>query len=58
MKEQFGGVSITRLRSLTLRFESFEKNPAHNMKRHLRELSNLIVELYELGHMLTEEQKL
>ena len=58
LKERFGGVSLTKLRSLTIKFDTYKKRQDHTMKRHLREMSNMINELDEAGHKLTEEQKI
>ena len=58
LKEKFGGVSLTKLRSLTIKFDTYKKHPDHTIKRHLREMSNMISELNDAGHKLTEEQKI
>ena len=58
LKEKFGGVSLTKLRSLTIKFDTYKKHPDHTMKRHLREMSNMISVLNDAGHKLTEEQKI
>ncbi|WCJ29450.1 Retrovirus-related Pol polyprotein from transposon TNT 1-94 [Euphorbia peplus] len=57
LQEKFGGVSLTRLRSLTIKFDTYKKRHDHTMKKHLREMQNMISELSEAGHVLTEEQK-
>ena len=58
LREKFGGVSLTKLRSLTIKFDTYRKRPDHTMKKHLREMSNMISELNDAGHVLTEEQKI
>ena len=58
LREKFGGVSLTKLRSLTIKFDTYKKRPDHTMKKHLREMSNMISELNDAGHVLTEEQKI
>ncbi|XP_031252128.1 uncharacterized protein LOC116110025 [Pistacia vera] len=54
---KFGGMSITKLRSLTIKFDTYKKKPEHNMRVHLRHLSNMISELIDAGHVLTDEQQ-
>ena len=58
LKERYGGVSLTKLRSLTIKFDTYKKCQDHSMKRHLRKMSNMITELDEADHKLTEEQKI
>ena len=55
--ERFGGTSITKLRSLTFKFDTYNKRLKHNMKKHLRQMSNMISELKDAGHTLTDEQQ-
>ncbi|KAK9122763.1 hypothetical protein Sjap_012365 [Stephania japonica] len=57
LKKKFGGTSVTKLRQLTIKFDTYKKRPNHNMRQHLRELSNMINELREAGHILTDEQQ-
>ena len=57
-REKFGGVSLTKLCSLTIKFDTYKKRLDHTMKKHLREMSNMISELNNVGHVLTEEQKI
>ena len=54
--ERFGGTSITKLRPLTIKFDTYKKHPENNMKKHLRQISNMISELKDAGHTLTDEQ--
>ena len=58
LKERIGGVSLTKLRSLTIKFDTYKKRHDHTMKRHLREMSNMIHELNEAGHKLTDKKKI
>ena len=55
MKERFGGTSLAKLRKLTIRFDTFKKQPKHNIRQHLKEISNMMSELKEAGHELTNE---
>ena len=55
--ERFGGTPITKLRLLTIKFDTYKKRPEHNMKKHLRQMSNMISELKDAGHTLTDEQQ-
>ena len=57
LSERFGGMSITKLRSLTIKFDTHKKHPQHNMKKHLRKMSNKISELKDADHTLTNEQQ-
>jgi len=58
LKQKFGGTSVTKLRQLTIRFDTYKKRPNHSMRQHLREMSNMISELKDAGHVLTDEQQL
>ena len=53
--ERFDGTSITKLRPLTIKFDTYKKCLEHNMKKHLRQISNMISELEDAGHTLTDE---
>ena len=53
--EKFGEVSLTKLRQLTIKFDTFKKHSDHSMKQHLWDMSNMISELSEVGHDLTEK---
>ena len=55
LKFTFGGTSITRLRSLVLKFEAHHKDPKVSMTEHLRGMSNMIQDLNAVGHILTDE---
>jgi gag-polypeptide of LTR copia-type len=56
LKQKFGGTSVIKLRQLTIKFDTYKKRPNHNMHQHLREISNMISELNDDGHILTDEQ--
>ena len=56
LKDMFGGTSTTKLRRLTIKFDSYWKHQNHTRRQHLREMSNIVRELKSVGHMLTDEQ--
>ena len=58
LSKRFGGTSITKLRLLTIKFYTYKKRPKQNMKKHLRQMSNMISELKDASHTLTDEQQL
>ncbi|KAK3218221.1 hypothetical protein Dsin_012191 [Dipteronia sinensis] len=58
LKDKFGGISTTKLRRLTIKFDTYRKCQNHNMRHHLREMSNMICELKSVGHSLTDEQQI
>jgi len=49
--------SVTRLRSLTIKFYTYKKRLDIPIKKHLRQISNVINELPDVGHLLTYEQQ-
>ncbi|XP_065852339.1 uncharacterized protein [Euphorbia lathyris] len=57
LKLKFGGMSLPKLRSLALKFDTYKMRHDHTMKMHLREMSNMINELSDAGQKMTEEQK-
>ncbi|XP_077251591.1 uncharacterized protein LOC143890792 [Tasmannia lanceolata] len=57
LKFDFGGTSTSWLRSLTLKFEGYSKNPNHTMSEHLRVMSAMIRDLKSTGNVLTDEQR-
>ena len=57
VKIKFGTTSVTRLRSLTIKFDTYKKRPDVLMKKHLRKMSNMIIELVDAGHVLTDQQQ-
>ncbi|XP_059306854.1 uncharacterized protein LOC132058335 [Lycium ferocissimum] len=58
LKNRFGTCSTARLRSLTIKFDSYKKRPEHSMKTHLRQMTNMIGKLKDAGHVLTDEQQI
>ena len=56
LKERFNGTSLVKLRKLTIRFDTYKKLPKHNMRQHLKKMSNLMSELKEASHTLSNEQ--
>ncbi|KAI9194170.1 hypothetical protein LWI28_003691 [Acer negundo] len=49
LKDKFGGTSTTKLRRLTIKYDTYRKCQNHDMRRHLREMSNVIRELKSAG---------
>ena len=56
VKDNFGGTSATKLRKLTIKFDTYKKRPNHTMTQHLREMSNMVRELKLAGHKFIDEQ--
>ncbi|XP_019261101.1 PREDICTED: uncharacterized protein LOC109239051 [Nicotiana attenuata] len=57
LRGTYGGTSVTRLRQLTIKFDTFKKRHDKSIKQHLRVMSNMIVQLKSVGHVLSDEQK-
>lgn len=57
MREKYGGTSVTRLRQLTSKFDTYKKLPNHNITQHVRIMSTVIRELKLVGHILSNEQQ-
>jgi hypothetical protein len=57
LKVRYGGTSATRLRGLTMKFDSYKMHSKHTMKQHLRAISTMIRELKIAGNNLTNEQQ-
>ena len=57
LSERFGCTSLTKLRSLTIKFDTYKKRPEHNMKKHLRNMSSMISKLKDADHTLIDEQQ-
>ena len=53
----FGGTSINKLRPLTIKFDTYKKRLEHNMEKYLRQMLNMISELKDADHTLTNEQQ-
>ena len=56
LKAKFGGTTVTRLRALTLKFDTFRMQRGDSMQKHLREMSAMVHELKVAGNNLTDEQ--
>jgi len=52
LRETYGGTSVTRLRQLTIKFDTYKKRHDQNIKQHLRVMSNMIAQLKSVGHVL------
>ena len=57
LSERFDGTSITKFRSVTIKFDTYKKCLEHTMKKNLRQMSSMISELKDAIHPLTNEQK-
>jgi gag-polypeptide of LTR copia-type len=57
LKQKFGGTFVTKLRQLTIKFDTYKKRPNHSICQHLREMLNMISELKYIVHILTDEQQ-
>jgi hypothetical protein len=57
IKIQYGGTSTTRLRQLTLKFDSYKKCQNQTMRQHLTVMSNIISELRGVGRDMTDKQQ-
>uniref|UniRef100_A0A2C9URN6 Uncharacterized protein n=1 Tax=Manihot esculenta TaxID=3983 RepID=A0A2C9URN6_MANES len=55
LKEKFGKIFIAQLRALTIKFDTYKKRANYSMHKHLRYMSNMIDELKDVGHDLTNE---
>ncbi|GAV62801.1 UBN2_2 domain-containing protein, partial [Cephalotus follicularis] len=57
LKDKFGCVSATKLRRMTIKFDTYRKRQNCSMKQDLRDISNTIQELKRVRHTLTDEQQ-
>ncbi|GAV89130.1 UBN2_2 domain-containing protein, partial [Cephalotus follicularis] len=57
LRQKIDATSLTRLRGLTMKFDSFKKDPKHTMKKNLRLMSSMIRELRVANHVLIDEQQ-
>ena len=57
LKEKYGGTSTTKLRRLTIKFDTYKLRPNTSMEQHLREMSLLIRELKNANSIITDEQQ-
>ncbi|KAK0596763.1 hypothetical protein LWI29_018739 [Acer saccharum] len=58
LKDKFVGTSTTKLRRLTIKFNTYRKCQNHTMRQHQREMSNMMRELKNVEHVLTDEQQI
>lgn len=56
LKYNFGVTSTTKLRILTTKFDNY-KLPQTTMRQHLSEMGNLICDLNNAGHVLSDKQQ-
>ncbi|OMO94612.1 hypothetical protein CCACVL1_05905 [Corchorus capsularis] len=57
LRNKYGVTTLSKLRKLNLKFNTYKKKPNHSMKQHLRTMSTLIRELSAAGVALTNEQQ-
>ena len=57
LKDKCGGTSATKLKRLTIKFDTYRLHPNSSIRQHLREMSNMIRELKSLGHNISDEQQ-
>ncbi|GAV81952.1 UBN2_2 domain-containing protein, partial [Cephalotus follicularis] len=57
LKDKFGGTSASKLRKLTIKFDTYRKCQNRSMSQQLREMSNLIRDLKTVEHTPTDEQQ-
>ena len=55
LKEKFNDTIVTKLRQLTIKFDTYKKCPNHTIKEHLRTISNMLKDLKTTSHILTNE---
>ena len=55
LKAKFGGTTVTRLHTLTLKFDTFRMQRGDSMQKHLRKMSTMIRELKVVRNNLTDE---
>ena len=56
LKAKFGGTTVTQLRVLTLKFDTFRMQRGDSMQEHLRKMLAMDCELKAAGNNLTDEQ--
>ncbi|KAH0671590.1 hypothetical protein KY289_026083 [Solanum tuberosum] len=57
LRGMYGGTSVTHLRQLTIKFDTYKKCHDQNIKQHFRVMSNMITQLKSVGHVLSDEQQ-
>ena len=55
LQARFGGTSTTILRQLTICFDTYKMPQGQSMKVYLRNMANMISELRDTGHEMTNE---
>ena len=58
LKEKFGETTVTWLRALTLKFDTFRMQRSDSMQKHLRKMSAMVRELKAAGNNLIDEQQI
>ena len=58
LKEKFGRTTVTQLRALTLKFDTFRVQRCDSMQEHLRKMSAMVRELKATGNNLIDEQQI
>jgi hypothetical protein len=58
LKAKFGETTVTRLRALTLKFDTFRMQRGDSMQEHLRKMSAMVRELKATGNNLTDGQQI
>ncbi|XP_075088083.1 uncharacterized protein LOC142170153 [Nicotiana tabacum] len=57
LQRTYAGTSVTRLRQLTIKFDTFKKHHDQSIKQHLRVMSNMIAQLKSVSYILSDEQQ-
>ncbi|OMO55158.1 Heat shock protein Hsp90 [Corchorus capsularis] len=57
LRNKYEVTTLSKLRELNLKFNTYKKKSNHSMKQHLRTMSTLIRELSAAGVVLTNEQQ-
>lgn len=52
LKDKFDGISATKFRKLTIKFNIYKKGSTQETLYHLREISNMVKELKSTRHNL------
>lgn len=56
LKDEFDHTSVTKLRTLTIKFDPYKKCLDHTMSKNLLHMSNMVNELKNIGNMFTKVQ--
>ncbi|OMO72888.1 hypothetical protein COLO4_27409 [Corchorus olitorius] len=57
LKKKFENVSDTKLKQLVIKFDNYKKRPENNIRQHLQEMSNMMLELKIARHVLNDQQQ-